>query len=125
MANPTTQAPEATTPDRSATCGACGQSGARHIWGPEAASMAGAGCDGWQATADQTEGASAPSADAEGRCEVHTRRNCPTCFPEPEWTAEDFKAADRRFAELYREAQADTIRRSGWYAEAWDRKAVS
>ena len=108
-----------TTTDRGAACGACGETAARHIWGPEAASMAGAGCDGWQAT-DWTEGAPAPSADS--RCEEHTRRNCPTCHPEEEWTAEDFKAADRRFAELYREAQADTIRRSGWYAEAWDRK---
>ena len=105
------------TSDRGATCGACGQTRARHCWGPEAASMAGAGCDGW------TEEASASSAD--GRCGEHDRSRCPTCYPEPEWTAEDFKAADRRFAELYREAQADTIRRSGWYAGAWERKAAS
>ena len=46
-----------TTPDRAATCGSCGQTAARHIWGPERASMAGDGCDGWQG-----EGASAHSA---------------------------------------------------------------
>ena len=39
------------TPDRAALCGRCGQTGARHIWGPQRASMAGTGCDGWQAPA--------------------------------------------------------------------------
>ena len=33
--------------DRDTTCAACGQTQARHIWGPERASMAGDGCDGW------------------------------------------------------------------------------
>ena len=56
-----------------------------------------------------------------GFCAEHSRRDCPTCYPQPEWTPEDFKAADRRFRDLYREAQADTIRRSGWYATAWER----
>ena len=42
------------TTDRAAECGACGHSGARHIWGPERASMAGDGCDGWTATDEGT-----------------------------------------------------------------------
>ena len=42
--------------DRAAGCGACGHSGARHIWGPERASMAGDGCDGWTATAPAVAG---------------------------------------------------------------------
>ena len=38
---------QTTTPDRGAACGTCGETAARHIWGPERAMMSGAGCAAW------------------------------------------------------------------------------
>ena len=68
--------------DRAAECGACGQTGARHIWGPEQASMAGTGCDGW------TEGAQAPStAEAEARADIRRQADWAQVFGSPEQAA--------------------------------------
>ena len=40
---------QTSTPTPTAACAACGQPRGRHLWGPERASMAGDGCDGWVA----------------------------------------------------------------------------
>ena len=61
------------TLDRAAQCGACGQTRARHIWGPEQASMAGSGCSGWTAG---DEGA-APAAPSDRLETEHTQTNNP------------------------------------------------
>ena len=108
------------TSTRAAECGACGQPAGRHIWGPERASMAGDGCDGWEEEAEASS-----SSSTTDRCGEHERRNCPTCFPEPDITPEEWKAMDDRIQEAWRAQTADTIRRSGWYAHAWERKAAS
>ena len=50
-------AKEVSTTDQAATCGACGQTRARHLWGPEQAMLSSGGCDGWK------EEASASSFD--------------------------------------------------------------
>ena len=70
------------TLDRAAQCGACGETRARHIWGPEQASMAGSGCSGWM------EGAQAPStAEAEARADIRRRADWAQVFGSPEQAA--------------------------------------
>ena len=68
--------------DRAATCGACGETRARHIWGPEQASMAGSGCSGWM------EGAQAPStaeaAEAQARADIRRQADWAQVFGSPE-----------------------------------------
>ena len=72
--------------DRAATCGACGETRARHIWGPEQASMAGTGCDGWTA-GDEGAAPAAPSTEAteaEARADIRRQADWAQVFGSPE-----------------------------------------
>lgn len=74
--------------DRDATCAACGQAGARHIWGPERASMAGDGCDGWEPS----------GAEAEARADIRRQADWAQVFGAPEQAALLRRIADEGVA---------------------------